>query len=503
MTRRDFAALPALAALPAAPALSAVPALPALPALPAPAAPPAAPIALGSRRELFVDRFLVAGLEGAELRLATPLDAGPALAFDRPWEGAFCAYSTVLRHGGRWLLYYRGVPSSGPDGRAAEVTCVAESADGRTFTRPELGLFAMAGAPRNNVVLANAAPFSHNFSPFVDTCPGVGAGPALKAIAGVHSSGLHGFVSADGFRWTPVQAGPVLPSPKEFTFDSQNVAFYSEHERKYVLYYRTWQEIGGTKYRWVSRAVSEDFVHWTTEGPVDYGGAPPEHLYTNQTSPYFRAPHIYAGICARFFPGRQVLTEAQARAVQVDPQYFQDCSDAVLVTSRGGRSFSRTFLDAFLRPGLGLQNWVSRSNYPALNLAQTGPAEMSFYVNRDYGQPTAHLRRYALRLDGFASLHAGYGGGTMLTHPVTFTGHRLALNYATSAAGSVRVELLDGDRQALPGFGLADAAELIGDEIEGYARWKQGVGVGAAQGRVVRLRFHLKDADVYSFGFLG
>ncbi|MGC4054932.1 MAG: hypothetical protein QM757_39325 [Paludibaculum sp.] len=485
MTRRDFAALPALAAFPA------------------PADPPAAPVALGSRRELFVDRFLVAALEGAELRLATPLDAGPALAFDRPWEGAFCAYSTVLRHGGRWLLFYRGVPSSGVDGRDAEVTCVAESANGRTFTRPALGLFPMDGAQRNNVVLANAAPFSHNFSPFVDTRPGAGFGEELKAIAGVHASGLHGFVSADGFRWKPVQAGPVLPSPKEFTFDSQNVAFYSEHERKYVLYYRTWQEIRGTKYRWVSRAASEDFLHWTTEGPVDYGGAPPEHLYTNQTSPYFRAPHIYTAICARFFPGRQVLTEAQARAVQVDPKYFQDCSDAVLVTSRGGRSFSRTFLDAFLRPGLGLQNWVSRSNYPALNLTQTGPAEMSFYVNRDYGQPTAHLRRYTLRLDGFASLHAGYGGGTMLTQPVTFSGNRLSLNYATSAAGSVRVELLDGAGQALPGFGLADAVELIGDEIEGYARWKGGVAVGAVMGRVVRLRFHLKDADLYSFRFGG
>lgn len=83
----------------------------------------------------------------------------------------------------------------------------------------------------------------------------------------------------------------------------------------------------------------------------------------------------------------------------------------------------------------------------------------------------------------------------MLTHSVSFTGSRLALNYATSAAGSVRVELSDWDGQALPGFGLADAVELIGDEIDGYARWKAGMEVGAVMGRV-RLRFHLKDADV-------
>lgn len=482
MTRRDFAKLPALAAL---------------------QPPPDRPIALGGRRELFVDHLLIAGMDGAELRLGTPLDAGPALAFDRPWEGAFCAYSTILQHAGRFLLYYRGVPSSGRDGRDAEVTCVAESADGRTFSRPDLAFHPRPEAARNNLILAHAAPFSHNFSPFLDTRPGVPEAQRFKAVSGVHSSGLHGFVSADGFAWKPVQAEPVLPSPKDFAFDSQNVAFYSAHEGGYVLYYRTWKEIAGTKYRWVSRAGSADFVRWTPEGPMDYGDAPPEHLYTNQTSPYFRAPHLYAAICARFFPGRQVLTEAQARALQVDPKYFQDCSDAVLVTSRGGRQYVRTFLDAFLRPGLGLRNWVSRSNYPALNVVQTGPAEMSFYVNRDYGQPTAHLGRYTLRLDGFASLHAGYYGGTMLTHPLTFEGTHLELNYATSAAGSVRVEILDSAGQAAPGFGLADARELIGDEIARAAQWAHGTDVGRLQGRPVRLRFHLKDADVYSFRFGG
>lgn len=269
-----------------------------------------------------------------------------------------------------------------------------------------------------------------------------------------------------------------------------------------MLYYRTWKTIGDLRYRWVSRATSGDFLHWTPEGEAAYGDAPPEHLYTNQTSPYFRAPHIYTAICARFFPGRQVLTEAQAREVRVDPKYFKDCSDAVLVTSRGGARFSRTFLDAFLRPGLGLQNWVSRSNYPALNIVQTGPAEMSFYVNRDYGQPTAHLQRYTLRLDGFASLHSGYNGGTLLTHPLTFDGSRLELNYSTSAAGAVRVEILDPAARPIEGFTLSDATELIGDEIARHAAWRNGPGLAQLRARPIRLRFHLKDADLFSFRFV-
>jgi hypothetical protein len=235
---------------------------------------------------------------------------------------------------------------------------------------------------------------------------------------------------------------------------------------------------------------------------MTYGDAPAEHLYTNQTSAYFRAPHLYLGICARFMPKRQVLTPEQAAELRVDPKYFQDCSDAVFVTSRGGNTYTRTFLDAFLRPGVGFENWVSRSNYPALNIVQTGPSTMSFYVNRNYGQPTAYVRRYELRLDGFASFHAGYGGGELLTRPLRMDGSRLELNYSTSAAGGLRVELLDASTgKPLPGYALADATDRIGDEIEGVYRWKTGEDLSALRGRPLRMRFVLKDADLFAFRF--
>ncbi|MCX6622100.1 MAG: hypothetical protein NTY38_13735, partial [Acidobacteria bacterium] len=236
----------------------------------------------------------------------------------------------------------------------------------------------------------------------------------------------------------------------------------------------------------------------TRDGEMSYGDAPPQHLYTNQTSPYFRAPHIYTAICARFMPGRQVLTEAQAAELHVDPQYFKDCSDAVLVTSRGGNRYTRTFLEAFLRPGIGYENWASRSNYPALNVVQTGPATMSFYVNRNYGQPTAYLRRYELRLDGFASVHAGYAGGELTTRPLLFDGSGLEVNYSTSAAGAVRIELQDETGRPHSGFSLADARELIGDEISRVCAWNAGANVSSLIGKPVRLRFVLKDADLYA-----
>ena len=124
---------------------------------------------IGDRRELFVDRALIDQLDGVRLELARPRDAGSVFTFDRSWEGPFCGYATVIRDGQRLLLYYRGLPTAGGDGTDLERTCVAICERGHRFVRPSLSKYEVAGAERNNVVLAGEAPVSHNFSPFLDT----------------------------------------------------------------------------------------------------------------------------------------------------------------------------------------------------------------------------------------------------------------------------------------------------------------------------------------------
>jgi hypothetical protein len=106
-----------------------------------------------------------------------------------------------------------------------------------------------------------------------------------------------------------------------------------------------------------------------------------------------------------------------------------------------------------------------------------------------------------LRLDGFASLNAPYAGGEMTTKPFKFAGDELTINYATSAAGSIRVELQDEAGAPIPGLGAQDCRELIGDEIERVVAWEGGSAVGALSGKAVRLRFVMSDADIYSFRF--
>ena len=171
------------------------------------------------------------------------------------------------------------------------------------------------------------------------------------------------------------------------------------------------------------------------------------------------------------------------------------------MSSRGGDRYDRTFMEGWIRPGNDLGNWASRAGLTALGVVPTGPGEMSIYKQAHYAQPTAHLARYTLRTDGFVSVNAPFAGGEMTTRSLSFRGRELTLNLATSAAGSVRVEILDGDGQVIPGFSRADAVELIGDDLERVAAWKQGADLASLAGRPIRLRLVMKDADVYSLQF--
>lgn len=461
-------------------------------------------IRLDKRLELFVDDYLIDTLKGARLQAHEPRPANIALAMTKPWEGGFANYSTVIRDGDRFLLYYRGWRRVNQKGIA--VYCLAESRDGIRWTRPSLRLHAFKGNRNTNILLAGDKT-THSFSPFLDTRPGCPKRERFKAIglvAGPEGKGsaLGAFASADGLRWRLLQKEPVIVKDRKtrHAFDSQNVAFWSETEKCYLCYFRTWDG----KARRISRATSRDFLRWTPRVQMEYRRlgkpAPVEELYVNQTGPYFRAPHLYVGLAARFMGGKRVVTEAEAAPLKMDEKYQADCSDPVLITSRGGRFYDRTFMEALIRPGPDPKHWTSRTNYPTLNLIQTGPAEMSMFTHEAYAQAGACLRRYTLRLDGLGSVRAPWQGGTMTTKPLTFKGRRLLLNYGCSTAGEIRVAVTTAAGKAIKGFTAEDCTPLFGDRIDHPVAWKGG-SLAKLNGRAVRLAFTLKDADLYALRF--
>ena len=89
----------------------------------------------------------------------------------------------------------------------------------------------------------------------------------------------------------------------------------------------------------------------------------------------------------------------------------------------------------------------------------------------------------------------------MLTRPLVFEGSELVMNYSTSAAGSVQVELQDAQGVPLPGFALADSEVMFGDSPEQPMLWKDNPDLRKWAGTPMRLRFVLKDADFFSMRF--
>lgn len=456
--------------------------------------------AIGTNRELFVDSFLIDKMVNTRLVLHAPVDRGPVLYFDQPWEGPACGYVSILKDSGTFKMYYRGNTPLDDD-RVYNATCYAESKDGVNWIKPNLGIYEVKGTRNNNVILYDQESVEHNFSVFIDTRKGIPASQRFKGVGGMDIYGLFAYASPDGIHWTRLFKHPILIDDK---YDSQNVVFWSESEQLYLCYYRSWTRDDSLGVRTISRATSKDFEHWSKGTPMQFGDTPMEHLYTNQTDPYYRAPQIYIATAARFIPRRVALTMAQAKAINVDSAYFKsspELSDVVLLSSRGGNRYDRTFMTSFIRPGTGYNNWVSRSNYPALHIVETSPTELSIYLERDYVQPTLHLSRYSLRIDGFASVQAEYVWGELVTKPFTFSGSHLLINYSTSAAGSILVELADENRNALSAFSKRDCCEIIGDEIDRKVAWKNDPDLKSLNGKTVRLHFFMKDADLYSFKF--
>ena len=452
-------------------------------------------IDIGSRRQLFVDHYLIDQMNDVRLKLHPPQPREVVLRFDQPWEGLYSGYETILKDNDRFRFYYRGLAEAKHD-LDTEVTCVAESEDGIHWTRPKLGIYEIHETKENNVVLARNRG-CHNLAPFIDVNPNRSPDQRYKALGGTGKPGLLAFASPDGLHWKQMQDEPVIT---QGAFDSQNNAFWSVSEEQYVCYFRICHQ----GIRWIARTTSEDFIHWTDPVNLDLDDKPLQHLYTNQIDPYARAPHIYLGLPTRYLPGRRVVTEEEARRIGTPTQwdYVSDCTDILLASTRGGTDFRRTFLEAFIRPGFDLENWTSRANYAARGIIQTGEQELSIYVKHHAGYPTIHLRRYTLRPDGFVSVYGSYQGGELVTKPFTFEGSELSINYATSAAGGIRVEIQTASSEPIEGFTAEDCPEIIGDRLEHIVSWISGTEISRLNDQPIRLKFQLKDADLFSLRFI-
>jgi len=454
----------------------------------------AEPVDIGTRRELFVDEFLIEEMKGAHLDLKRPERREVIFTADAPWEDNVPGALSIFQDSGCVRLYYRASILKG-EGEDRQIIALAESTDGgRSFTRPSLGLVEFEGSTDNNILMIGGSP---RIPPaFIDTNPNCAPEQRYKGLSAAWKK-LYAMASPDGLHWESMLEGPV-----EMTgaFDTINTAFWDSLAGCYRCFTRNWADpeadfapspdVHGGCLRTIQGSTSEDFAHWTE--PVQFEYADDERrtqLYTNAIRPCPGAEHIYIGFPNRYVEDRKPVADHPHTGV----------NDALFMCSRDCVHWTR-YLEAWIRPGLDPMNWTERNNYPTWALVETSPTEWSAYVSEHYRHKSepGRWRRLAIRPHGFAALHAGYGGGEALTRPFVFGGAELRVNFSTSAAGSVLLELQDAAGKPLDGFALADMEPMYGDELDRAVQWQGGGDLSPLIGRPVRLRVALKDADVFA-----
>lgn len=218
-------------------------------------------LAMGFRRELFIDDFLTERRQGMELLLHQPI---PQPADSHLPTGD---YMTMLqRPDGKISCYCRKSFFDGQfdvkPGFVNDYTAYYESVDGIHFLAPPLYLH---DCSIPNVMRCLADRGTHNFAPFYDENPSCPDGERYKALGGTaDDGGIWGFGGANPYQFQTIGDKPLFAPRKEwgYCFDSQNVCFWSAAESRYVCYFRLNRTPDGAALRTFCKATSDDFRHW-------------------------------------------------------------------------------------------------------------------------------------------------------------------------------------------------------------------------------------------------
>lgn len=475
----------------------------------------AAAWASASPRHLFLDPAILASAEGAELKANPAQRRETVIIPDRPWEKHMISFFLTVRdEGGRLRMWYICRDDDGERGKAN--LAYAESTDGVTWTKPDLGVYEYRGSRANNLVgvhsLEGVVFQDPNMPPdqryvYVSTGRPASADKAAPAPVSIFRH-----TSPDGLHWKR-DPQPVIVAAS----DTQNVVWWDELRKEYVVIVRGW----ANGYRKVSRLALASLTETAAARPA---GGPGK--YFNDEIPTILA-------CDDGDPVRTDIYNMSAQPYAVDPSWY-------------------VAFPSYLR------RWTNDDprRYPGLKRS-TGPVEVQFAGSRDslrwhrydrapYASPgvaspekknviymgvgmvvrgdeiwqygtefeSAHgdikarqrktdgaIVRYVQRLDGFVSLDTGNAVGTARTVPVKVTGRNLVLNLDTGALGELRVGLLGADGKPLPGFAAGDCEPVEFNGTGVAVRWKGGADLSALQGREVALEFRSNRTKLYSFRF--
>jgi hypothetical protein len=494
--------------------------------------------------ELFVDDALIASKQGVTRTLHPGVKhAAPVMApdADKPWEHGgedqsrrvhlygTVMYDAAVRKYRMWYMCRMGPRSPGQghhvpglyipradrnpsthmgaerdahgrkflDNDRGDLTCYAESDDGLTWTKPNLGIFEFDGSLDNNIVWD-----LHGASVFRDDDE---ADPAkrYKAIGFCRRyRSVFLLTSPDGLRWSDADhLDPVVERENEGSFnvvcDEVGKVYRAyAHARdggpdsRRMVWYTQSPTLAGA---WESlRPMLAPSPRDDARGAEQYGAIRAE--IHNMSG--FRYGSVHMGIAGLLYVTGDGAAEDQ---MPVDGPI-----DGLLISSRDGvqwdypcdgdapilqRGAPGSF-DAGMIMGTATRPIIEGDH---IHWYYTG-------ASHTHGRPLRErhkaIGRATWRLDGFVSLDAGDAEGVVDTAPLRLDGDELEVN-ADVSRGWLRVEALSPDGHVLPGFSRHDCAPLAGDSTRHRVRWGSRRLADARQ--PVRLRFVLRNAELYAY----
>lgn len=463
-----------------------------------------------------------------------------------------------------YKMWY-GLLSARPDGTLGAVFAFAQSADGITWEKPALGLDDGRFGAKTNIVIgagASGEEYIHDSHCMVFLDPQANASERYKMLArpGEAYPELCIYASADGLRWErkidkvityhkefDSEGKPITAdldsegrfcNIRDFHLDSQNVIFWDDRIHKYVAYVRKNKQLKTGQYRTVARAESSDLSSFPpveemeTVLEPDVWDSPmvdPESgreiagsdIYTNATiksdadNAYYMFPSIY------YKYGSFMKGYADTKPMNAGPV------DVGFAASRDGIHWQRYERRPFVNLGFrseidsasiymvhgivpGREGMIylyscDTDNLHGANRGDRHTERENALVAREAFLPEKNaflIRRHEMRKDGFISVHGDYTGGEFVTPLVTFDGVQLELNVDTSATGMVKVEIQDEFGLAIEGYSLADCHLIhTANQIQRVVQWNGSSDLSRLSGQVVKLRFSIRNAHLYSFTF--
>jgi len=438
---------------------------------------------LGSRKYLFIDDALLESKRNVQL-VCNPPKKLQKLNFkpdDSRWR------PSVVEINGKVYMF---IPES--YGSDKGNTRLRISSDGLNFIKPNLRLYEYEGSTNNDFIIS-LRPLYANF--FRDLNPRARAVERYKMTAWLSNRGIYLYISPDGIHWRRNETAmlPIISGGDAETYWDDQRGLYVTFVRRDSSHYT--KEYPGHGRAGVYFQTKEVFKTWpfkklkkphfegfsipvpTGEGPTIFKENKMGQVYRTRAIKYPWAPDTYLAFPWRF--------RAEDETRRVD-----------LGVSRDGLHW-RFYAEQqwYIEPPEGAAEVLSM-----YGLIRRGD-EIWQYI--DYGGPHgAGERTYARlvqRLDGFVSLDADSNTGTAVTRALVFQGDKLVLNVA--AAGYVLVEIQDENGKTIRGFSLADCDPIKTDNIRHVVSWKGKSDVSRLAGKVVRLKFKMKNAKLFALQF--